>query len=134
MIKKSTTGAAFFLGNCLVSWSSKKQSSISLSTAEAEYIIAASCCTQVIWMRQTLEDLLVKYEHPIVINYDNTSAINMSKNTIMHSKTKHIPIKYHYIREQVSQKDVRLEYIDIKEQIADIFTKPLPKEAFEHPR
>ena len=75
--------------------------------------------------------LLVKYEHPMVIKCDNTSAINMSKNPIMHSKKRHIPIKYHYLREQVSQKDVKLEYIDTKEQIADIFTKPLPKEAFE---
>ena len=86
--RKSTSGVAFFLGNCLVSWASKKQSSISLSTAEAKYIASTSCCTQVIWMRQTLEYLLVKYEHPIVINYDNTSAINMSKNPIMHSKKK----------------------------------------------
>ena len=59
-------------------------------------------------MRQTIEDLLVKYEHPIVMKCDNTSAINMSKIPIMHSKTKHIPIKYHYLREQVSEKDVRL--------------------------
>ena len=65
-------------------------------------------------MRQNLEDLLVKYEHPIVINCDNTSVINMSKNPIMHSKTKHIPIKYHYLRQQVSQKTVKLEYIDTK--------------------
>ena len=71
-------------------------------------------------MRQTLENLLVKYEHPIVIKCDNTSAINMSKNHIMHSKTKHIPTKYHYLREQVSQKAVKLEYINTKEQIADI--------------
>ena len=85
-------------------------------------------------MKQTLEDLLVKYEHPIVINCDNTSAINMSKNPIMHSKTKHIPIKYHYLREHVSQKAVRLEYVDTKEHIADIFTKPLLKEAFERLR
>ena len=69
-----------------------------------------------------------------MINYDNTSAINMSKNSIVHSKTKHIPIKYHYLREQVSQKAVRLEYIDTKEHIADIFTKPLPKEVFDRVR
>ena len=85
-------------------------------------------------MKQTLEDILIKYEDPIVINCDNTSAINMSKTPIMHFKTKHIPIKYHYLREQVSQKAVKLEYIDTKEQIADIFTKPLPKEAFERLR
>ena len=85
-------------------------------------------------MKQTLEDIRVKYEHPIVINCDSTSAINMSKNPIMHSKTKNIPIKYHYLREQVSQKAIKLEYIDTKEQSADIFTKPLPKEAFERLR
>ena len=85
-------------------------------------------------MRQTLEDLLVKYEHPIVINCDNTSAINMSKNPIMHSKTKHIPIKYHYLREHVSQKVVKIEYIGTKEYIANLFTKPLPKEAFKRLR
>ena len=66
-------------------------------------------------MKQTLEDLLVKYEHPIVINCDNISAINMPKNLVMHSKTKHIPIKYHFLREQVSQKVVKLEYVDTKE-------------------
>ena len=86
-------------------------------------------------MKQTLEDLLVKYEDPIVIHCDNTSAINISKNLVMHSKTKHVPIKYHFLREKVSQKVVNLEYIiDMKEQIADIFTKPLPKESFEHLR
>ena len=75
---------------------------------------------------------LVKYEHPIIINCDNTNAINMSKKHVMHTITKHIPIKYHFLREQVSQKVVKLEYVDTKEQVADIFTKPLPKESFEH--
>ena len=85
-------------------------------------------------MKQTLEDLLVKYEHPIVINCDNTSAINMSKNHVLQSKTKHIPINYQFLREQVSQKIVKLEYVDTKEHIVDIFNKPLHKEAFEHLR
>ena len=93
--QKSTSGEEFFLRNSLVSWLSKKQSSISLSTAKAEYVVVAACCTQVTWMKKTLEYLLVKYEHPIIINCDNTSAINMSKNPIMHSNTKHITIKYH---------------------------------------
>ena len=112
--RKSTSGATFFLGNCLVSWLSKKQSSISLSTAEAEYIVVASCCTQVIWIKRTLEDLLVKYEDPIVISCDNTSAINISRNPVMHSKTKHIPIKYHFLRDQVSENVVKLEYVNTK--------------------
>ena len=115
-----------------MSWLSKNQSSISPSTAEAEYIAAASCCSQIILMKQTLEDLLVKYEDPSVIHCDNTSAINISKTLVMHSETKHIPIKYHFLREQVSQKVVKLEYIDTKEQIADNFTKPLPRESFSY--
>ena len=69
-----------------------------------------------------------------MINCDDTSAINISQNTIMHSNTKHIRIKYHYLREQLSQKYVKLEYIYTKENIADIFTKPLPKESFERLR
>jgi hypothetical protein len=85
-------------------------------------------------MKQTLEDVQVKYDHPITINCDNTSAINISKNHVMHSKTKHIPIKYHFLRDQVSQKVVKVEYIDTKEKIADIFTKPLPRGTFENIR
>jgi hypothetical protein len=63
---------------------------------------------------------------------DNTSAISISKNLMMHSKTKHIPIKYHFLREQVAEKNIRVEYVGTKEQVADIFTKPLPREAFEY--
>ena len=65
---------------------------------------------------------------------DNTSAISISKNLVMHSKTKHIPIKYHFLREQVNDKNVKLEYVPTKEQIADMFTKPFPKDAFEYLR
>ena len=85
-------------------------------------------------MKKTLEYLLVKHEEPIVIQCDNTSTINISENHVMSSKTKHIPIKYNLLRDQVSQKEVKLEYIDMKEQIVDIFTKPLPKEEFEYLR
>jgi hypothetical protein len=122
------------LGECLVSWLRKKQSSISLSTAEAEYIAAAGCCTQVLWMKQTLTDIQVEYDEPIPIYCDNTSTISISKNPVMHSKTKHIPIKYHFLREHVAEKNIRVEYVGTKEQVADIFTKPLPREAFEYLR
>jgi hypothetical protein len=67
-----------------VSWLSKKQPSISLSTTEAEYIAVASCHTQVIWMKQTLEDLQIKYDHPILLKFDNTNATKLSKNLVMH--------------------------------------------------
>ena len=96
--RKSTSGATFYLGGCLISWLSKNQSSILLSTTEAEYIVAVPCCTQVLWMKQTLQDLQVKFDEPIPIFCDNTSAINISKNHVMHSKTKHIPIKYDFVK------------------------------------
>jgi hypothetical protein len=95
--RRSTNGEAFYLGGCLVSWLSNKKSSISLSTTEAEYIATTSCCTHVLWMKQTLTDIQVEYDEPIPIYCDNTSAINISKNLMMHSKMKHIPIKYHFL-------------------------------------
>jgi hypothetical protein len=132
--RKSTSERAFFLGNSLVAWLSKKKGSISLSTIEAEYIAAATCCTQVLWMIQTLVDLEVKYAAPIPIHCDNTSPISVSKNPIFHFKTKHILIKYHFLREQVTNQIVQVHYIPTIEQIADIFTKPLAKTPFEYLR
>eukprot|EP00253_Pinus_taeda_P011539 PITA_11539 len=118
--RKSTSGGAFFTGSRLVSWFSKKQSSISLSTTEVEYVAGASCCTQPLWMMQTLQDFQIDCTPPVSILCDNTSAISISKNPVMHSKTKHIPIKYHFLREQVLEQKVKLEYVPSKEQVADI--------------
>ena len=83
---------------------------------------------------QTLQDIQITYSPPISIMCDNTSAISISKNPIMHSNTKHIPIKYDFLREQVLEQKVKLEYVPSKEKVADIFTKPLPREAFEYLR
>jgi hypothetical protein len=79
-------------------------------------------------MKQTLTDIQVEYDEPIPIYCDNTSAIIISKNPVMHSKMKHIPIKYHFLREQVAEKNISVEYVGTKEQVADIFTEPLPRE------
>eukprot|EP00253_Pinus_taeda_P026148 PITA_26148 len=132
--RKSTSCGAFFMGSKLVSWFSKKQSLIALSTAKAEYVAAASCCTQLLWMMQTLQDFQITCTSPISILCDNTSPINISENPVMHSKTKHIPIKYHFLREKVLEQKVKLEYVRSKEQVADIITKPLPRETFEYLR
>jgi hypothetical protein len=78
-------------------------------------------------MKQTLTDIQVEYDEPIPIYCDNTSTISISKNPMMHSKTKHIPIKYHFLWEQVAEKNIRVEYVGTKEQVADIFTKLLPR-------
>jgi hypothetical protein len=83
-------------------------------------------------MIQTLVDLKVTYTDPIPLHYDNTSAISVSKNPVLHSKMKHIPIKYHFLREKVTNKVVKLNYIPSTEQIVDIFTKPLSKKPFEY--
>eukprot|EP00253_Pinus_taeda_P024835 PITA_24835 len=113
--RKSTSGGAFYMGSKLVSWFNKKQSSIALSIAEAEYVAAASSCTQLLWMMQTLQDIHITCTPTISILCDNTSAISVSKNLVMHSKTKHIPIKYHFLREQVLEQKVKLEYLPSKE-------------------
>jgi hypothetical protein len=109
--RKSTSGGEFFLGDSLIAWLSKKQGSISLSTTEVEYIAVATCCTQILWMIQTLADLRVTYTDPIPLHCDNNSAISLSKNLVLHSKSKHIPIKYHFLREQVTNKIVQVNYI-----------------------
>jgi hypothetical protein len=108
---KSTSGGAFLLGESLVAWISKKQSSISLSSTEVEYIAVAECCTQVEWMKQTLQDIKIVFEEPTTIHYDNIRAISLSKNPVHHSKSKHIPIKYHYLRDQDETKNIKLEYV-----------------------
>jgi hypothetical protein len=85
-------------------------------------------------MKETMTNIQVEYDEPIPIYCDNISTINISNNPVMHSNMKHIPIKYHFLREQVVENNTRVEYVGIKEQVADIFTKPLPREAFEYLR
>jgi hypothetical protein len=130
--RKNTSGGTFFLRDSLVAWLSKKKGSISLSTTKDEYIVASTCFTQLLWMIQTLADLEVKYTAPIPIHWDNTSAIRVSKNPVFRSNTKHIPIKYHFLREQVTNIVIYLHYIPSKDHIGNIFTKPLAKAQFEY--
>ena len=118
------------MGNNLVFWMSKKQNSISLSTAEAEYIAAGSCCTQLLWMQKLLHDYGICQDH-LTIYCDNTSAINISKSPVQHSRTKHIEIRHHFIRELVEDGTRTLEFIYTDDQKADLFTKPLDSKRFE---
>ena len=127
--RKSTSGSCQFLGRRLVSWYSKKQHSVSTSTAEAEYIAAGSCCAQILWMRNQLQDYgLVLNKIPIMC--DNTSAIAISNNPVQHSRTKHIDIRYHFLREHVMSGTVELHFVPTEQQLADIFTKPLDESTF----
>jgi hypothetical protein len=96
--KKSTSGTCQLLGRSLVSWASKKQNSVDLSTAEAEYIAAGHCCAQLLWMRQTLRDYGYKLSK-VPLLCDNESAIRIADNPIDHSRTKHIDIRHHFLRD-----------------------------------
>ena len=98
------------MGTNLVAWMSKKQNYVSLSTAEAEYIATRSFCSQLFWMKKLLDDYGLSQE-TMVVYCDNSSAIDISKNLVQHSKTKHIEIKYHFIWDLVKRKVVALEYI-----------------------
>ncbi|XP_078430676.1 secreted RxLR effector protein 161-like [Wolffia australiana] len=127
--RKSTSGACIFIGGSLVSWSSKKQNSIALSTAEAEYVSSGACVAQILWIKNQLEDYGIKTSK-IPVLCDNTSAINIAKNPIVHSRTKHIEVKHHFIRDHISKGDIELKFIETSRQIADIFTKSLSGERF----
>ena len=127
--RKSTSGTCHLLGHYLVSQFSKKHNCVSLSTTEAEYIAASSACTQVIQIKQTLHDFGLYYDTTNIF-YDNTSAINLSKNLVMHSRTKHIQIRHHFIHDQVLNKIIKLEFVPTTCQLANIFTKPLKTKIF----
>ncbi|KAK1669045.1 hypothetical protein QYE76_057204 [Lolium multiflorum] len=127
--RKSTSGACHFLGRSLVCWSSKKQNCVSVSTAEAEYVAAASSCAQILWMRRTLRDYGLEYSK-VPLLCDNESAIKIAYNPVLHGKTKHIEIRNHFIRDHIARGDIVLSFIGTKEQLADIFTKPLDEKRF----
>ncbi|KAJ9539222.1 LOW QUALITY PROTEIN: hypothetical protein OSB04_031955 [Centaurea solstitialis] len=127
--RKSTTGGCHLLGGKLVSWTSKKQNSMSTSTVEAEYVTAGSCCAQVLWMRNQLLDYGFQLTK-VPIFCDNTSAIAIANNPVLHSKTKHIEIRYHFIRDHVMNGDVELHFIPTEYQLVDLFTKPLDEKRF----
>lgn len=133
MERKSTSGGCQFLGRSLVSWSSKKQNCVSLSTTKAEYIAAASCCAQLLWMRQTLKDYSVICDK-VPLLCDNESAITIAYNPVQHSKTKHIEIRHHSIRDHVKRGDIDLSYVGTGQQLVDIFSKPLDEARFRQLR
>ncbi|GKD09695.1 hypothetical protein Tco_1189380, partial [Tanacetum coccineum] len=127
---KSTSRGLQFLGEKLVSWSSKKQDCTVMSTAEAEYVSLSVYCAQVIWMRTQLLEYGYKY-NKIPMYCDSKRAITVSCNPVQHSRTKHINIRYHFIKEHVEKGTVELYFVGTEYQLADLFTKALPKERFE---
>jgi hypothetical protein len=131
---KSTSGYVFSLGSGVISWCSKKQDTVAQSSAEAEYLAAGLATQQSLWLRRILEDIGEKQEESLLLHCDNKSAIAMAKNPVFHSRTRHINIKHHFIRSVIEDGDVQLVFCSSQDQLADIFTKALPRGRFQQLR
>ena len=131
--RQSISGFAFFIGNGVVFWSSKKQPIITLSSTEAEYVALTHSSKDIIWIQKLLKDFssIFSYSLPTSLNCDNQGAICLSKDSTFHSRTKHIDIHFHFIRQTVSQGHISLFYCLTDDMIADTFTKPLARFKFE---
>eukprot|EP00253_Pinus_taeda_P028156 PITA_28156 len=129
--RKSTSGYVFHMGLGAISWASKKQPIVPLSTAEAEYVAATATACQAVWMRRMLRSLCQEQVKGTVIFCDNSSTIELSKNYVFHKRTKHIDTKFHYIKELVNNGEIVLQHCRTQEQVADILTKPLGQKSFE---
>nr|KYP67696.1 Copia protein [Cajanus cajan] len=128
--QKSTAGYVFFMGNTAFTWLSKKQPIVALSTCEAKYVAASWSVQHAVWLGTLLSKLEIMKAKKILIRVDNRSAIELAKNPINHERSKHIDVRFHFIKEKVKEGSVELEHVGSKEQVADIFTKPLPATTF----
>ncbi|KAI3687113.1 hypothetical protein L1987_80804 [Smallanthus sonchifolius] len=129
--RKSTSGGCQFLGDRLVSWQCKKQSTVSVSTCEAEYIAAASGCSQILWIQQQLRDYGLNFTGtPLFI--DNNATMSITNNPVKHSKTKHIEIRHHFIRDCAEKHLIELVKVHTDDNLADLFTKAFDRSRFEH--
>nr|GEX74841.1 retrovirus-related Pol polyprotein from transposon TNT 1-94 [Tanacetum cinerariifolium] len=128
--RRSTSGSLQFLGNRLISWSSKKKKSVVISSTEAEYIALSGCCAQILWMRSQLTDYGLGF-NKIPMYCDNKSAIVLCCNNVQHSRSKDIDIRYHFIKEHVENGVIELYFVNMEYQLADIFTKALGRERIE---
>jgi glycine/D-amino acid oxidase-like deaminating enzyme len=128
--RKSTSGYVFKFGSSAISWSSKKQPIVTLSTTEAEFVAAASCVCQGMWLRSILQQLGQTQRKGIVIFCDNSSSIKLSKNPVMHGRCKHIDVRYYFLRDLVKDGVLEMKHCNTGDQIADVMTKPLKLESF----
>ncbi|GJW61231.1 retrovirus-related pol polyprotein from transposon TNT 1-94 [Tanacetum coccineum] len=131
MDRKSTSGICMFVGCCLISWFSKKQTALAISTTEAEYVSAGKACQQALWMKQALIDYDIRLDD-VPMMCDNKDAIDLSKNPVQHSRTKHIEMRHHFLRDYVQKGHISIEKVSSVDNIADILTKPLKRESFNY--
>ena len=126
----STMAFLVFLGNNLITWSSKKQSTVACSSTEAEYWSLVVGATELAWLQMLLCDFGIFLNSPPIICCDNLSAISLASNPVFHARTKHVEIDYHFVRECVIRGDLKVQYIPIEDQLADLLTKALPSPRF----
>ena len=131
--RKSTSGYLFKLGNGAVSWSSKRQPTVALSSCEAEYMAATQCVKEAIWLQGLLKEIGYPGEDRKTIQLfgDNMGALALAQNPEYHARSKHIDVQWHFVREKIQQELVALEYLPTEEMVADGLTKPLGKEKFK---
>ena len=129
--RRSTSGYCVYLGDALVSWSSKRQPTVSRSSAEAEYRAIANAVSECCWLRQLLGELSVPVDKATLVYCDNVSSVYMASNPVHHRRTKHIELDIHFVREKVAVGDVRVLHVPTGQQFADIMTKGLPSSVFQ---
>jgi hypothetical protein len=130
--RKSTSGMCFSLGSAMISWGSRKHKFVALNTAEEEYIAACEACTETIWLRKLISDLFDQIPESTIIHCDNHSCIRLSEHPMFHERSKHIEIKYYFIRDKSQEREVKLEYIPTDEQTTYILTKSLSRIKFSY--
>ncbi|KAK6143244.1 hypothetical protein DH2020_023592 [Rehmannia glutinosa] len=128
--RKTTSGFVFFMVDCAMSWCSKKQTIVTLSTCESEYVAATSCTCHSIWLRKLLKGLHLSQVEATEIRIDNKSAQALTRNPMFHDQRNNIDTRYHFIRECIANKEVELKFVKTQDQVTDIFTKPLKFEDF----
>ncbi|XP_074360135.1 secreted RxLR effector protein 161-like [Apium graveolens] len=124
--RRSTGGMVFYLDDGLVTWASQKQRSVALSSCEGEFMAATAAACQAIWLRKMVSQVTGKHVEPVVLYLDNKSAIDLTKNFVFHGQSKHIDIRYHFIRECVENGDILVKHVSTDLQRADVLTKALP--------
>ncbi|XP_043817369.1 secreted RxLR effector protein 161-like [Manihot esculenta] len=132
--RKSTSRVIYFLGSNPITWFSQNQKVMALSLCQAEYVAATTGACQGVWIERFLSELRGQQDKEILLRIDNQSAIALTKNPVHHSRSKHIDVKYHFIRDCVQKGDIEVKYVKTEEQCADILTKPLHWNKFEEQR